>query len=239
MSDEHAIVMMPPPERRLHPLVAAVQAQAALDPATLRDLLAVQREWEAGEARRAFAEAMVALAADLPRIIAHDKTVAFGRTRYSYSTLGQLLDAVTPHLARHGLALTWDASTPEPRVVRVTARLLHAAGHAVESTLAAPPSTKEGMTPAQSIEATITSLRRATLCAVLGVATADQADDASEPAAAPDAAAVDSRRNLEVAAKLRAAGKRVEDAEAEVGRRVAEWTSGDIDRLREWARRES
>ena len=63
MTDAHATTIMHAPADaplRMHPMVSAAMATGSLaaDPTTLRELLAVQREWEAGEARKAYTRAL-------------------------------------------------------------------------------------------------------------------------------------------------------------------------------------
>jgi hypothetical protein len=82
MTDTHAVTVLHAPieaPQRSHPLVdAAMRNGAALaDPATLRELLSVQRDWEAGEARKAYTRALAALKRDLPTVVERDATVDY------------------------------------------------------------------------------------------------------------------------------------------------------------------
>jgi hypothetical protein len=210
-------------------------------PDTLRELLAVQREYERDEARKAFAVAMVALKHDLPSVIEHDAVVDFtnnaGRQiRYTHPSLAAVLEAVTPALTQHGFSLAWEPSTPKPGEVEVTCRLTHQGGHVREATLRAPPDKSGAKSDPQAIASTITLLERYTVCAVLGIASRamKEPEGAEEPTPAVVTDTVNSARNLRVVGRLKEHGRTREQAEEFLGRKVPDWTAEDIDRLKAW-----
>lgn len=226
---------------RMHPLVGAAMDRGAItDPATLRELLAVQRDWEAGEAKKAYTRALAALKADLPTVIAKDALVDFTseksgkRTTYRHTTLAAVMDAVTEPLTRHGFSLSWTPATSE-RSVRVTCRLTHTEGHHEEATLEAPPDGSGMKSPAQGIASTITLLSRYSALALLGIATRDMTEPAGEQQPTePDLTEVDAAKNMRAAAAIVKAGRKREDAEQLVGRVVAQWTRADLRKIKAW-----
>jgi hypothetical protein len=236
MSDEHRSALMTAPHdapERMHPLVAVAMRQGIADPATLREMLALQRDWEAGEARKSFARALTALKRDLPTVIAKDGVVDYasakGRTHYTHATLAGVMAAITEPLTRHGFSLSWVPATSE-RSVRVTCRLTHADGHVEECSLDAPPDTSGSKSSAQAIASTITLLSRYTALALLGIATADMKEPTGEPPP-PAPETIDTARNLRVAKKLADVGVKREEVEARIGRKVSEWTASDIEAI--------
>lgn len=238
MSDPtHEIVKVDPidPPQRMHPLVSAAMSAGQVDPATLRELLAVQREWEAGEARKAYTRALAALKRDLPTVIERDQLVDYtskgGRTRYTHASLAGVMDAITEPLTRHGFSLSWTPAIGD-RNVRVTCRITHSEGHHEEASLEAPPDNSGHKNPAQAIASTVTLLQRYTALALLGIATADMPEPTGERRPSPGD--VDPRKNLAAAAHIAKIGRSREAAEAHVGRPVSEWTAFDLGKLREW-----
>jgi ERF superfamily protein len=230
----------------MHPVVQAglQHLGATPDPATLRELLAVQREWEQGEAKKAFTRALAALKRDLPTVIQRDSVVDFtstkGRTFYRHTSLAAVMDAVTGPLTQHGFSLSWHPSTSGTGTgtqVMVTCKLVHSEGHFEETSISAPVDTSGSKSPAQGVASTITLLSRYTALSLLGIATADMPEPRGndEPNAKPDSS-VDADRNLRAMGRLAKLGKTREDAEAFVGRKVSEWTSADIDNLKEWVK---
>lgn len=249
MSDTHKaeIVHAPPREaralasaERMHPLVAAAVATGSdFDPATLRELLAVQREWEAGEAKKAFTRALAALKRDLPTVIGHDRLVDYpnknsnGRTRYTHTSLAAVMEAVTEHLTAHGFSLNWTPAIGE-RSVRVTCRLTHTEGHHEECTLEAPADTSGGKNPAQAVMSTVTLLSRYTALSLLGIATADMQEPTGEGADEPDLDRIDAAKNMQAVRALAKAGIAREDAEGYLTKPVSQWTGADLRELRAW-----
>lgn len=239
---KHEMVLdAPQAEQRsiVHPLVARAM-EANPNTETLRELMAMQKEWEAGEARKAYTRAIVALKEDLPTVIAKDATVDFTsqrtktRTHYTHTSLAKAMAEVTPALTDHGFSLAWVPSTEGDRV-SVTCRLTHSEGHFEECTLVAPRDVSGNKSPAQGIASTITLLQRYTALSLLGIATADMTDPTGEGAEpAPDH--VDATRNLKAVGAIQKRGLDLAEAAKLVGRQVPDWTTTDLDKLRGWIR---
>lgn len=207
-------------------------------PETLRELLAVNKEWEANEARKAFAVAMVDLKRALPSVLKHDKTVHFNNTHYTHTTLASASEQLTPVLAQYGFAATFKPRTTEQGVA-VTCQIRHAAGHAEEETLSSKIDVSNAAikNPIQQMASSITYLKRYLLLSMLGIATADMpdADDEAygdEPAPSPDR--VDTARNMRAVEALKKYGKTRADAEEYLGKTIAGWTSADLGTLKAW-----
>ena len=239
MSDTHDKGALVRTTGRMHPMVEAAMAHSP-DPETLRGLLDVQREWERGEAKKAFTRALVELKRDLPTVLARDKTVDFtsakGRTLYTHTSLASVMDAVTVPLTQHGFSLSWKSETKD-RLVSVTCRLQHAEGHSDESSLQSPPDTSGNKGGAQAIASTITLLQRYTALSLLGIATDDMKEPHEpKPPTEAEAVRVNQAKNLEAAARLKNYGKTRAQAEAYLGVAVADWTAADLGKLSEWVR---
>lgn len=226
--------------QQMHPLVERVLA-ANPDTQTLKELLMVQREWEAGEAKKAFTRALTALKRDLPTVIQRDSVVDFtsakGRTHYRHTSLAAVMDAVTGPLTQHGFSLSWTPSTAGQGsgvMVSVTCRLTHAEGHHEETSISAPVDTSGSKSPAQGVASTITLLSRYTALSLLGIATADMAEPVGDGGSNADPNAVDAERNLRAMGRLAKLGKTREEAETFLGRKISEWTNADISKLKEW-----
>lgn len=230
-------VERPAHPERMHPLVSAAMAGGTLDPATLRELMTLQRDWEAGEARKAYTRALVALKRELPVIVGRDQTVDYqggkGRVRYTHTSLAAAMSAVIDPLTQHGFSIGWTPRT-ENNQVFVTCRLTHAEGHSEETTLNAPVDQSGAKSPAQGVASTITLLERYTALALLGIATADMQEPKRENEA-EDASRIDTSRNLRAMGRLSQLGRTKEEAEKFVGRPVHEWTVADLGRLKQWA----
>lgn len=148
----------------------------------LERLLALQKSWEANEARKAFAAALADFKAQ-KITVTKNKTVGFNRTSYKHATLNNVIESITPALAEHGLSLRWNVEQNESRI-RVTCILQHVLGHFETVTLEASADTSGSKNNIQAIGSTVTYLERYTALAITGTATAEQDDDGvnNEPA---------------------------------------------------------
>lgn len=240
MSDPHdnkplTIIEHNPLTSRLSPIVAALTANGVpTDPKMLAEFLAVQKDWEANEARKAYAQALVALKRDLPSIIGHDKVVDFssskGRTYYTHTSLAGVMEAVTGHLSNHGFSLNWVPST-QGNTITVVCRLTHSGGHFEEATLSGPADAGSGRNALQAVASSITYLQRYSALALLGIATADMKEP--EPQGTPEDI-VDPARNLSAVSRLANFGKTKDEAESFLGKPVSRWTVNDLARLKAW-----
>lgn len=248
MTDTHAakLVHVDPQDvdaKRMHPLVhAALSTGNPIDPEMLNKLLDVQERWEAGEARKAFTRAVTALKADLPSVVGHDSTVDFTsertnkKTHYTHASLAAVMDAITEPLTRHGFSLSYTPQTiarERDIVVRVTCRLTHSEGHFEEATLESGPDMSGSKSAAQGIMSTITLLSRYTACSLLGIATKDMREPTPEDSE-ERAKKIDPEANQRAVAAIAKAKKKREDAEKVIGKPVAQWTLGDLTKVRAW-----
>jgi len=245
MTDEHAIVDAETVEIQprqtddgdvLHPMVRAMMSRPDFGPEEMGKMMALQERWERGQAEKAYHAARSRLLADLPPIIKKNKHVAFNATRYSYADLPQIMRSVMPALERHGFSLSW-RNNGDGRTESVTCIITHCGGHSESNTRSVPVEQKKGMSAVQSAQATVTYLQRQALAALLGVVTDDMPDaDERRPASSPDH--VDAARNLRALTRLRKEhGISADDAEAELGKPVAEWTRADLAKIPEWLER--
>jgi hypothetical protein len=166
-------------------MMAAVKQGIPLD--QIKEMMSIQREWEADEARKAFNEAFAAFKAEAVEVIKR-KQVDFatqkGRTQYKHAELSDVVEAVGPALSRHGFSWSW---TPEQKNGRIfiTCTLLHRLGHEKSVTLDAPADDSGGKNTIQAIVSTTTYLERHTLKAVCGIS--EKGDD-NDGAGADEAA---------------------------------------------------
>jgi len=243
MTEEHKSLapVVVSPGHRLAPIVDKALAQAQ-GPEALRELLAVQRDWEAGEARKAFARSLVALNRDLPSTVAKDKAVDFtsqkGRTYYRHTTLALVMDLADEYLPQHGFALSWSTAQSDRGVITVACRLLHEDGHSEETSLASQPDTSGSKGPAQAIASTVTYLKRYTAMSLLGLASGDEREphgpQSTETQEDADDDEVNEARNRAAASKLVRLGLAISAAQEHIGRPVKEWTRADLASLGEW-----
>lgn len=159
-------------------LLIAVEKGADLD--YLSKLMDLQERWLAGEARKAYVEAMAAFKAE-PITILRSKEVGY-KTRegdfvgYKHAELSDVTDAVGPAMAKHGLSFAWNILQSNG-LITVECVITHARGHSEKVVMSGPPDNSGKKNIIQQTASTITYLQRYTLLAVTGMSTKGMDDD--------------------------------------------------------------
>lgn len=144
-------------------------------------IMAMQERWEANEARKAFNTAIAAFKENPPEIlktveVAYESQRSGSRTSYKHEDLSEMLAAIDPALAAHGLWVRFKINSA-PGAVTVTCIIGHAEGHSEEpATLQGAPDTSGNKNAIQAIGSTVSYLQRYTLKAALGMAAARDDD---------------------------------------------------------------
>lgn len=152
-----------------------IAVRRGMDVATIKDLMALQREWEANEARKAFNVAFANFKAEAINAI-KNKMVTDGPLKgKSYAELFSVVNAVTPALSSHGLSHSWKLTRDEKDWIEVTCTLRHVLGHFESVSMGGLPDTGGAKSAMQARASAVTYLERYTLKAICGVS--EQGDD--------------------------------------------------------------
>lgn len=155
--------------------ILAVAVQKGMDLETIKELRALQKEWEADEARKAFNNAFAEFKATAVQVI-KNRTVDDGPlSGKKYAELFAVVNAITPALSRHGLSAAWKITKDDKDWIEVTCILKHVLGHFESVSMGGPPDTGGAKSPIQSRASTVSYLERYTLKAICGVS--EQGDD--------------------------------------------------------------
>lgn len=152
-------------------LQIAVEKGAGMD--QLERLMAMHEKWEAGQAKKAFVKAMSGFKQE-PIVIAKDKeNKQYGS---KYTSIGELVNTVTPLLAKHGLSAEWTLDQSEG--IRVGCTLTHALGHSGETKWMKVPADASGAkNPIQQIKSSVTYARILTFEMACGLASKETSLD--------------------------------------------------------------
>lgn len=186
----------------------AIESKA--DPAYLRELLAVRREWEQDEARKAYNAAIADFQRQAPIIEkadkAHDK---------QYARMDRIWREIRPLLTQLGLSVTWQVcelrGEGAEALCHVEGQLRHRDGHGERLVQDIPmPELVRGQNKAQQMGSASTYARRYAMCAALGIVTGD--DDDGHAAATALVTADEAREVAELLDACRGLGSFREDA---------------------------
>jgi hypothetical protein len=143
------------------------------DPEKLRAILGVKRDWEADEARKAFARAMAAFQADCPIIEKGDKA-----HNKAYARIDRIWRTIRPLMKEHGLCAMWTCQELRDAVCHVEGALMHSEGHSIPISGDVPlPAAITGQNAAQQMGSAMTYAKRYVLCGALNIVTGEDDDD--------------------------------------------------------------
>lgn len=154
-------------------LRVAVEAGADLD--KLEKLMDLQERWQAGEAKKAFSNALAKFQADMPSI---QKTRNAHNSKYA--DIDDIAKAIRPVLTEAGLSYRFEQKQ-EGMLIRVSCIVTHEDGHSETTALEASADTSGGKNEIQAIASAVTYLRRYTLTGALGITTGLDDDDGGKP----------------------------------------------------------
>jgi hypothetical protein len=162
------------PQNQLAVLLQQAMAPDAA-PEKLRELLAVRREWENDESRKAYNIAIAEFQKRAPIVekgdLAYDKP---------YARIDRIWRTIRPLLADLGLSVTWQVCTltEEGQLCHVEGMLRHRGGYGEKLIRDIPlPELIKGQNKAQQAGSASTYATRFALCGALGVITGDEVDD--------------------------------------------------------------
>lgn len=158
----------------------AVAVQKGMDLETIKELRALQKEWEADEARKAFNHAFAEFKAEAVHVIKNKTVDAGPLSGKKYAELFAVVNAITPALSRHGLSVAWKITKDEKDWIEVTCILKHALGHFESVSMGGCPDVGGAKSPIQARASTVSYLERYTVKAVCGVSEQGDDNDASQ-----------------------------------------------------------
>ena len=153
-------------------LIAQATMDKDVDADKLEKLLAVQQQWDAGEARKAYARAMGQFQARMPIIAKEDD--AYGK---KYARMDRIWRTIQPLMGELGLWVTWEQALIEGKLCKIRGTIGHTDGHTVTLANDIPlPSLLKQQNEAQQAGSAQTYAKRYALCAALGIVTGDDDD---------------------------------------------------------------
>lgn len=180
---------------KAEPLLPVIEQQASspaqllsfavnskMDLAYIKELMAMKKEWEADEARKAFIAAKSKFHSLVP-VIKKDKNVHFehkeggGSTDYNYAPIGTIGEKIKDAEATCGLSHDW-ITVDDGKEISVRCKISHAGGHfEIGEPLKAAADGTGKKSPIQAKGSTITFLQRYTLISAYGLTISDGSDD--------------------------------------------------------------
>lgn len=150
-----------------------------LDIDKLRQLMDLQKQWQADQARKSFFESLTRFQSEVPEL-RKGKEVAFKDVKYKYAPLSDIVHQIKNTCKDCGLSYRWEISDTE-KEIKVTCLVTHVDGHTEQTTMMANPDTSGSKNIIQARGSSIEYLKRYTLIGALGLSTADSDIDGQMP----------------------------------------------------------
>jgi hypothetical protein len=142
------------------------------DPAYLRELLQVREQWEAGEARKLYSQAIADFQSRCPIIEKGDKA-----HNKQYAAMDRIWRTIRPLLDETGLSIVWTVNALTDYGLHIEGEIRHKAGHAVAISYDLPmPDKVTGQNAAQQMGSASSYAKRYATCAALGIVTGEDDD---------------------------------------------------------------
>lgn len=158
--------------------------QKDLDVEKLEKLVAMQQQYEANQARKAYCEALVKFQSMVPNLTktaqVKFKTKDGDTVDYKYIPLGELVEACKPGLLACGLSYQWKSNEIDGNI-KTDMIITHVLGHSETNSMTAPIDTSGKKNPVQARGSTMTYTQRYTFIGGFGLATADSDVDGRLP----------------------------------------------------------
>lgn len=162
-------------EQAIMALVSRAATDPTFDVGKLEQLLKLQEQWQATQARKEYVAAMAAFKTDPPKLV-KNKHVRFqtskGVTEYDHATHSEVTDKIVAALAKHGLSHRWNVEQSEGRI-RVTCTITHVGGHSESVSMISAADDSGGKNAIQALASATTYLQRYTLLAATGMSTSE------------------------------------------------------------------
>lgn len=150
-----------------------------LDVEKLKELMAMQREWQAEQARKAFFESLMRFQSEVPEL-RKNKKVAFKEVAYNYAPLSDITRQIKDTCKDCGLSYRWEIADSKEEI-KVTCLITHTDGHTERTTMTASPDVTGSKNAIQARGSAIEYLKRYTLIGALGLSTTDSDIDGMMP----------------------------------------------------------
>jgi hypothetical protein len=134
----------------------------------IEKLMLLQERFDANQAKKAYVRAMAEFKINAPLV---DKDKTNNQYKSKYTSLGNLINTVSPVLSKFGLSASWDIK--QNGIIEVTCKMTHELGHSETATMNAPADTSGAKNVIQQIKSTITYLKAVTFESICGLASTD------------------------------------------------------------------
>lgn len=167
-----------------NPMQLLMVAGTDADPVKLEKLMELQERWEAGEARKAYAQAIAKFQGEMP-IVHKGRKETTGK--YQFAGYDDIMRSAREHLASNGLSVSFSQEETDATIL-VRCKVTHIGGHSETTPFTLPKDgpikTRDGRnitSEAQAQGSANSYAKRYCLCNALNIVVSDEDTDAPPP----------------------------------------------------------
>lgn len=170
--------LAPTQETSLIAVIARAAADPTVDVAKMEKLLEMHERIVAREAMAEFNSAMADMQPELPVITEKGEIKVGDEIRSTYAKFEDINEFVKPTLQKYGFSVMFTFPPSQNEKISVSGRLMHRAGHSVETSLSLPADASGSKNAVQAIKSSTSYGKRIILTALLNISTKGEDDDA-------------------------------------------------------------
>ena len=218
--------------QQLSPLQQMQQAkEMGLSIDEMKEMMALQKEFEANEARKAFHVALAEFKKNPPRVVKDALNQKYGS---AYTTIGNMVNIVNEAMGPFGLSSRWDFPETTDNTIKCACILSHTLGHEEKVTLTGMPDTSGSKNPLQERKSARTYLKLETFEAVTGMASVEgninDDGNSSGKARAPEIVCITEEQSLIIDSKIKENDLDISIFTKWLGKKCP-YTKGNVDKL--------
>lgn len=146
---------------------------SGMDVEKLGRLMDLAERWQANQAAVALKAALAGFSRDCPPVEKKRTADAGGKFGYQFASYDDVNRVAKPHMATHGLSISYDTESPVVGKVKVTARVSHEGGGSMTTTLEVPIPVMS-VNDTQRFGAAVSYAKRFAMCAALNIVVTDE-----------------------------------------------------------------
>jgi len=182
--EEKAVRIVEPKSVQAVGPMAMAQAfkEGGLDMTMLKEIIEMQREHDAYQAKKAFIKAMAKFKTEPIRIIKDKDNKQYGS---KYSSIGATVNACLPRMGECGLSHKWEFVQKDTKIMTGKCIVTHEDGFSDSVSMDSPLDISGNKNPIQQIKSTRTYIKIETFSSLMGLASAEDLDDDGAAAGKP------------------------------------------------------
>lgn len=221
VTENLAVIETKTPEPDLAIVMLQTAIEKGMNVETIEKLLQMRESLRKEYAKTEFLKAFTMFQAEIPEIV-KDKTVPNkdGSPRYSYATLGKIIEVIKPYLSKYNLSYRFETSFDD-KSITIHCIIQHILGHSETTSFKIPIDNSPHMSDIQKHGSSMSYARRYSLCLALGLVADEDNEEILEKEEKPEPITEGQMKALFALLKDKAREERLQIVSSILGREIS------------------